>query len=151
MDLLDLCCIIKVKHQTANQFHPLRSIVLQVQAEVKKRWQVFLFTHHLQVRSCFQGAPLKHLWKHTRGQHPQRCRQSDTYDEASASATHPHLFQVAVCAGGEGLQVAKAKAPAPSGRNATGLDFLTRKSLSSSDGEITLGETMEEILEESEF
>lgn len=33
----------------------------------------------------------------------------------------------------------------------TGLDFLTRKSLSSSDGEITLGETLEEILEESEF
>lgn len=32
-----------------------------------------------------------------------------------------------------------------------GLDFLTRKSLSSSDGEMTLGETMEEILEESEF
>lgn len=33
----------------------------------------------------------------------------------------------------------------------TGLEFLTRKSLSSSDGEMTLGETMEEILEESEF
>lgn len=123
----------------------------EVQAELKKRWQLFLFTHHPQVRSCFQGAPLKHLWKHTRGQHPQRSRQSDPYDEASASATHPHLFQVAVCAGGEGLKVAKAKGPAPSGRKATGLDFLTRKSLSSSDGEITLGETMEEILEESEF
>uniref|UniRef100_A0A3B5L7G1 Uncharacterized protein n=1 Tax=Xiphophorus couchianus TaxID=32473 RepID=A0A3B5L7G1_9TELE len=31
------------------------------------------------------------------------------------------------------------------------LDILTRKSLSSSDGEMTLGETMEEILEESQF
>lgn len=123
----------------------------EVQAELKKRWQLFLFTHHLQVRSCFQGAPLKHLWKHTRGQHPQRCRQSDTYDEAGASAMHPHLFQVAVCAGGEGFKVAKAKGQGPRGRDATGLDFLTRKSLSSSDGEITLGETMEEILEESEF
>lgn len=64
---------------------------------------------------------------------------------------HPHLFQVAVCAGGEGPKVAKAKGQGPRGRGATGLDFLTRKSLSSSDGEITLGETMEEILEESEF
>lgn len=47
--------------------------------------------------------------------------------------------------------MAKAKGQGPRGRDATGLDFLTRKSLSSSDGEITLGETMEEILEESEF
>lgn len=56
-----------------------------------------------------------------------------------------------MCAGGEGLKVATAKGQGPRGCDAPGLDFLTRKSLSSSDGEITLGETMEEILEESEF
>lgn len=122
-----------------------------MQTELKKRWQLFLFTNHFQVRSCFQSAPLKHLWKHTRGRRPQRSRQSDTYDEGGASATHPHLFQVAVCAGGEGLKAGKVKGQGLKGPDATGLDLLTRKSLSSSDGEITLGETMEEILEESEF
>lgn len=45
----------------------------------------------------------------------------------------------------------KVKGQGLKGSDATGLDLLTRKSLSSSDGEITLGETMEEILEESEF
>lgn len=63
---------------------------------------------------------------------------------------HPHLFLVARCAEGAELKVDKANVPTASGRNATELDFMTRKSLSSSDGEITLGETMEEILEESE-
>lgn len=54
--------------------------------------------------------------------------------------------------GGGGLGVGRGvKGQVPNGCEKTGPDFLTRKSLSSSDGEITLGETMEEILEESEF
>uniref|UniRef100_A0A3P8TGZ2 Glucagon like peptide 2 receptor n=1 Tax=Amphiprion percula TaxID=161767 RepID=A0A3P8TGZ2_AMPPE len=87
----------------------------EVQAELKKRWQLFLFANHFKVRTCIRGAPLKHLWKCTRG-HRSQCSR-------------------------HGLKCCEA----------TGLDFLTRKSLSSSDGEMTLGETMEEILEESEF
>ncbi|KAE8284650.1 Glucagon-like peptide 2 receptor [Larimichthys crocea] len=121
----------------------------EVQAELKKRWQVFLFTNHFQVRRCFRGVPLKHLWKHTRGHRPQGSRQSDSYDEAGTSTIHPHLLQVAVRGGVGGL--GEVKCQGLKGSDTPGLDFLTRKSLSSSDGEITLGETMEEILEESEF
>lgn len=93
--------------------------------------------------------PLKHLWKRTRGHHQQCSRQSDSYDEGGASTTHPHLLQVAVRGGVGGLGVGEVKGQGLKGCDT--LDFLTRKSLSSSDGEITLGETMEEILEESEF
>lgn len=50
-----------------------------------------------------------------------------------------------------GLGLGEVKGQGSKGCGTTGLDFLTRKSLSSSDGEMTLGETMEEILEESEF
>ncbi|KAM9816993.1 glucagon-like peptide 2 receptor [Neosynchiropus ocellatus] len=115
----------------------------EVQAEVKKRWQLFLFTHHFQVTTCVRSAPLKHLWKFTR---QPRCQQS--CDEATASRANPHSLQVVVRGGLERLQV---KGQALKGCNAVTLDFLTRKSLSSSDGDMTLGETMEEILEESEF
>uniref|UniRef100_A0A673AJG5 G-protein coupled receptors family 2 profile 2 domain-containing protein n=1 Tax=Sphaeramia orbicularis TaxID=375764 RepID=A0A673AJG5_9TELE len=123
----------------------------EVQAELKKRWQLFLFTNHFQVRSCFRSTPLKHLWKCTRGRHPHCSRQSESYDEGGASTTHPHLLQVAVHGGGRILGVSEVKGQRLKGGDATGLNLITRKSLSSSDGEITLGETMEEILEESEF
>lgn len=93
--------------------------------------------------------PLKHLWKCTRGHRPQCSRQSDSYDEGGTSTIHPHLLQVAVRGGGGGL--GEVKGHRVKGCDTAGLDFLTRKSLSSSDGEITLGETMEEILEESKF
>lgn len=91
------------------------------------------------------------MWKCTRGHRPQCSRQSDSYDEGGISTTHPRLLQVAVCGGGGGLGVGEVKCQGLKGCDTTGLDFLTRKSLSSSDGEITLGETMEEVLEESEF
>ncbi|XP_029311754.1 glucagon-like peptide 2 receptor [Cottoperca gobio] len=123
----------------------------EVQAELKKRWQLFLFTNHFQVRSCFQSVPLKHLWNCTRRRRQQCSRQSDSYDEGSTSTTHPHLLQVAVHGRGGRLGLVEVKGQGLKGCDTTGLDFLTRKSLSSSDGEMTLGETMEEILEESEF
>ncbi|XP_058476217.1 glucagon-like peptide 2 receptor [Solea solea] len=123
----------------------------EVQTELKKRWQLFLFTNHFQVRGCFQGAPLKHLWKCTRWRHTQCAQQNDSYDEGGTCATHPHLHQVAVHGGGGVLRVGEVKGQGLKGGDIAGLDFLTRKSLSSSDGEMTLGETMEEILEESEF
>ncbi|XP_039991546.1 glucagon-like peptide 2 receptor [Xiphias gladius] len=123
----------------------------EVQAELKKRWQLFLFTNRFQVRGCFRGLALKHLWKYTLGHHPQGSRQSDSYDEGGTSITQPHLLQVAVHGGSGVLGVGKVKGQGLKGFDVAGLDFLTRKSLSSSDGEMTLGETMEEILEESEF
>ncbi|XP_072229429.1 glucagon-like peptide 2 receptor [Leuresthes tenuis] len=123
----------------------------EVQAELKKRWQLFLFTNHFKVGTCFRGAPLKHLWKCTRGQHPQCSRQCDSYDEGGTSTIHPHLLQVALHRGGGVLGLGEIKGQGLKGYDAPGLDFLTRKSLSSSDGEMTLGETMEEILEESQF
>lgn len=58
---------------------------------------------------------------------------------------------MALSGGGSGLGAAQVKGHRLKGTDLTGLDFLTRKSLSSSDGEVTFGETMEEILEESEF
>ncbi|KAM9716822.1 glucagon-like peptide 2 receptor [Menidia menidia] len=121
----------------------------EVQAELKKRWQLFLFTNHFKVRPCFRGAPLKHLWKYTRGRHPRGSRQCDSYDEGGTSTTHPHLLQVAVHSGA--LRLGEMRGQGLKGYDTPGLDFLTRKSLSSSDGEMTLGETMEEILEESQF
>ncbi|XP_069564932.1 glucagon-like peptide 2 receptor [Brachyistius frenatus] len=123
----------------------------EVQAELKKRWHLFLFTNHFKIRTCFQGAPLKHLWKCTRGHRPRCSRQSDSSDEGGTSRTHLHLLQVAVHGGGGAFRLGEVKGHWANGCDATRLDFLTRKSLSSSDGEITLGETMEEILEESEF
>ncbi|XP_061912345.1 glucagon-like peptide 2 receptor isoform X4 [Entelurus aequoreus] len=117
----------------------------EVQAELKKRWQIFMVTNNFQFRSCFQGTPLKHLWKSTRRHRPQ-CQRRGSFEEGGLSIMHPHLLQVTLrdgC-GANGLNDVR-------GCDTTGLDFLTRKSLSSSDGEITHGETMEEILEESEF
>lgn len=54
--------------------------------------------------------------------------------------------------GGRGVGIRReVKGQGPGECDPAGLDLLTRKSLSSSDGELTLGETVEEILEESEF
>ncbi|XP_053269982.1 glucagon-like peptide 2 receptor [Pleuronectes platessa] len=123
----------------------------EVQAELKKRWQLFLFTNPFQVRGCFRGAPLKHLWKCTRGHRPPCARQNDSCNEGGTYPTHPHLHQVAVHGRCGVLGLGEVKGQGLKDCNLTGLDLLTRKSLSSSDGEMTLGETLEEILEESEF
>lgn len=123
----------------------------EVQAELKKRWQLFLFTNHFQVWSCFRGTPLKQLWKCTRGRPPHSSRQSESYDEGGTSGTHPQLLQVALKTDAVVLGTGKVKGQGMKGSVADGLDLITRKSLSSSDGDMTLGETMEEILEESQF
>lgn len=67
------------------------------------------------------------------------------------STMHPRFLQVAVNGERGAHGVREVKGQGLKGCDATGLDFHTRKSLSSSDGEMTLGETLEEILEESEF
>ncbi|XP_055085392.1 glucagon-like peptide 2 receptor [Periophthalmus magnuspinnatus] len=114
----------------------------EVQAELKKRWQLFLFTHHFTVRSCFRGTPLKQLWKSTRGRRPQCAVHSESYEEGGASGrSRPPLLPV----------VLKSTVPGSCSRAQGGQEGLTRKSLSSSDGDMTMGETMEEVLEESQF
>lgn len=123
----------------------------EVQAELKKRWQIFLFTNHFKVRSCFRGAHLKHLWKCTQGPHPRCSRQSESYDEGATSTANTNQLQVVVYGPSQAVGLGRAKGSGDRGSHPTGLNLLTRKSLSSSDGEMTLGETMEEILEESEF
>ncbi|KAJ3607430.1 hypothetical protein NHX12_024481 [Muraenolepis orangiensis] len=117
----------------------------EVQAEVKKRWQLFLFTHRFQVRSCLGATPLKHLWKCSRGRgQTQSQQQSEWCDEAggaSSSVTtttsaHPRLLQVAVHGG----------CLAPGDVKGQREHRFCDKRPSSSDGE-----TLEEILEEMEF
>ncbi|XP_013880469.1 glucagon-like peptide 2 receptor [Austrofundulus limnaeus] len=123
----------------------------EVQAELKKRWQLFLFTNHFKVRSCFSGVDFKHLWKCSQGQDPRRSKRCVSNNRGNTLTPHPQLLQVTVHGGGGVLGQGEIKGQGIKGYDAPGLDFLTRKSLSSSDGEMTLGETMEEILEESQF
>lgn len=61
---------------------------------------------------------------------------------------HPQLLQVAVHGGG--WVSVRGEGQGAGGCDTAGLD-ITSKSLSSSDGELTLGETVGEILEEIEF
>ncbi|XP_045081644.1 glucagon-like peptide 2 receptor [Coregonus clupeaformis] len=126
----------------------------EFQAELKKHWQQFLFTNHFQVTPCidFRGAPIKHLWKCSRGQRPHGSQQSESYEKGGGHATHSHLLQVAWQGeGGGGVEGGEVAGGIGRGREMGGLEFHTRKSLSSSDGEMTLGETVEEIVAESEF
>ncbi|XP_008313439.1 glucagon-like peptide 2 receptor [Cynoglossus semilaevis] len=116
----------------------------EVQAELKKRWQLFLFTSHFQVTEC---APLKLIRKCTRrSQH-----LGDCYDDTSPNNNQLRPCQAAPQRGGQTLGAGEVKVQGVMGCDVTRLDFRTRKSLSSSDGEMTLGETVEEVLEESEF
>uniref|UniRef100_A0A8C6U6L8 Glucagon-like peptide 2 receptor n=1 Tax=Neogobius melanostomus TaxID=47308 RepID=A0A8C6U6L8_9GOBI len=119
--------------------------LLKVQAELKKRWQLFLFTHHVTLRSCVRGTQLKQLWKSTHGRRPHcSAHNSESCEEGGyLGSLRPQLLQAAL----------KSVAPGSShrGQQARGQETLTRKSLSSSDGDMTMGETMEEVLEESHF
>ncbi|XP_017548612.1 glucagon-like peptide 2 receptor isoform X2 [Pygocentrus nattereri] len=115
----------------------------EVQAELKNRWQVYLFANHFEVHNCFTRMHPKHLWKKSRKAPRHPTDHSDSYEDGSHVPTRDQaqLTQVTVQSAVEEVSCARC----------TGLEFYTRKSLSSSDGEMTLGETMEEILEESEF
>uniref|UniRef100_A0AAQ4P829 G-protein coupled receptors family 2 profile 2 domain-containing protein n=1 Tax=Gasterosteus aculeatus aculeatus TaxID=481459 RepID=A0AAQ4P829_GASAC len=121
----------------------------EVQAELKKRWQLFLFTNHAQFRSCFWSVPLKYLRRNTRMHRPHCSQQNNLFDKDITFTTHPHLLQLAVHEGGPGLAIGEVKRLKDC--DTTGHVFLNRKSLSSSDGGLTLAETMEEIQEESQF
>ncbi|KAG5262660.1 hypothetical protein AALO_G00277440 [Alosa alosa] len=124
----------------------------EVRAELKKRWQLFTCTHHLDMHNCVQGIHPKYLWK---------CSQRSAVAQSSVDNSETYQEGGASCGGGGNSGLTHTthllQVPAQCGRNpqwagrVTALEFYPRKSLSSSDGEMTLGETMEEILEESEF
>ncbi|XP_026133144.1 glucagon-like peptide 2 receptor [Carassius auratus] len=112
----------------------------EVQAELKKKWQLFMSSNHFEAHNCFADIHPKHLWKCSQKRPRQTTEQSGSNEEGSHAPTQGHPLQVTVQSA-EDLQCGRS----------FGLEFYTRKSLSSSDGEMTLGETMEEIIEESEF
>lgn len=131
-------------HCTYCKYH---LFLFQVRAELKKRWQEFTCGQRLDIRNCVRGMHPKYLWK---------CSQRTA--AAQSAVNHSETYQEA--GGGSGDQMHTThllQVPAQAGKNpqwvgrVTALEFYPRKSLSSSDGEMTLGETMEEILEESEF
>ncbi|XP_048027544.1 glucagon-like peptide 2 receptor [Megalobrama amblycephala] len=112
----------------------------EVQAELKKRWQLFVSSNHFEVHNCFADIHPKHLWKCSQKSPGQNTEQSEYNEDRGHAPTPAHQLQVAV----------QSAEDVACGRS-SGLEFYMRKSLSSSDGEITSGETMEEIIEESEF
>ncbi|XP_051523204.1 glucagon-like peptide 2 receptor isoform X2 [Myxocyprinus asiaticus] len=133
-------------HLTLSSFHGLLVAVLycfangEVQAELKKKWQVFLVKNHFEVHNCFADIHPKYLWKCSQKNPRQTTEESESNEEGNYAPTQEHALQVPV----------QSAEDVTCGWS-TGLEFYTRKSLSSSDGEMTLGETMEEIIEESEF
>ncbi|KAG7281328.1 hypothetical protein CRUP_023479 [Coryphaenoides rupestris] len=145
--LVDEC--VEGSGRYARNFINLTLSSFQVQAELKKRWQLFLFTNRFQVRNCLRATPLKHLWKCSRGrgQHHSQ-QQSESCDEAGGASTttttsaQPRLLQVAVHGGGGVPGQLKGQSE---------VKRFCDKRLSSSEGEMTQGETLEEIVEEAEF
>ncbi|MCJ8738373.1 hypothetical protein PDJAM_G00035010 [Pangasius djambal] len=111
----------------------------EVRAELKNRWQVFV-SNHLEDHNCFTRMHPKYLWKKSWKGTGHPSDHSDSYEERSHAPTQTQLTQVTIQSG---VELSCGQCP--------GLEFYTRKSLSSSDGDMTLGETMEEILEESQF
>ncbi|MGH0149860.1 UNVERIFIED_CONTAM: hypothetical protein FKN15_047844 [Acipenser sinensis] len=102
----------------------------QVQAELKKRWRLLFTSHFERAADCILGKHFKYLGKYSKRRPNHYFHQSEFYIDGR----RPSSMQF--------LQV-------PLRRNA--MEYFTRGSVSSSEGEGTLGETLEEILEESEI
>uniref|UniRef100_A0AAY4BPM9 Glucagon-like peptide 2 receptor n=1 Tax=Denticeps clupeoides TaxID=299321 RepID=A0AAY4BPM9_9TELE len=104
----------------------------EVQGELKKRWQLFRLARRLEVHSCCHRMRPGILQRCHPG-HPGHTFAQNELGGAGVDHARPQTEPMAVQSAGQVQQ----------GHG--------RKSLSSSDGEMTLGETMEEILEESAF
>ncbi|KAG7325278.1 hypothetical protein KOW79_011594 [Hemibagrus wyckioides] len=111
----------------------------EVRAELKNRWHVFV-SNRLEDHNCFSHMHPKYLWKKSLQGTGHPSDHSDSYEERSHAPTQTQLTQVTIQSG---VELSCGQCPS--------LEFYTRKRLSSSDGDMTLGETMEEILEESQF
>ncbi|XP_028821410.1 glucagon-like peptide 2 receptor [Denticeps clupeoides] len=125
-------------HLTLSSFQGFLVAVLycfangEVQGELKKRWQLFRLARRLEVHSCCHRMRPGILQRCHPG-HPGHTFAQNELGGAGVDHARPQTEPMAVQSAGQVQQ----------GHG--------RKSLSSSDGEMTLGETMEEILEESAF
>ncbi|XP_067285740.1 glucagon-like peptide 2 receptor [Pseudorasbora parva] len=133
-------------HLTLSSFQGLIVAVLycfaneEVKAELKKRWQLLVSSSHFEVHNCFPEIHPKNLWKSSQKSPGQNTEPSQSKEDGGHAPTQTRP-----------LQLADQSAEDVTCGRSSGLEFYMRKSLSSSDGEMTLGETMEEIIEESEF
>lgn len=82
----------------------------------------------------------KYLWKKSLKGTGRPTEHSDSYEEQSHAPTQTQLTQVTIQSSAE-LSCGQC----------VGLELSIRKSLSSSDGDMTFGETMEEIVEKNLF
>ncbi|KAK6479806.1 glucagon-like peptide 2 receptor [Huso huso] len=98
----------------------------EVQAELKKRWKLFLFANHFErAADCILGKYFKYLGKYSKRRPSHYFHRNEFYRDG--------------------------KRPSSVKLRPTALEYFTRGSVSSSEGEGTLGETFEQILEESEI
>ncbi|KAM9462369.1 glucagon-like peptide 2 receptor [Clarias gariepinus] len=111
----------------------------EVRAELKNRWQVFV-SNHMEDHNCFTCMHPKYLWKKSLKGTGRPTEHSDSYEEQSHAPTQTQLTQVTIQSSAE-LSCGQC----------VGLELSIRKSLSSSDGDMTFGETMEEIVEKNLF
>ncbi|KAG2460549.1 GLP2R protein, partial [Polypterus senegalus] len=111
----------------------------EVQAELKKRWRLFLFTHQNEQASCFLEKPFKYLGKYSSGRRTNHYfNQNECYGDVKRPS-NVQLLQVTTNPTGN---------LCPAGLN-EGQCYTRGGSLSSSEWDGTLGETVEEILDES--
>ncbi|XP_015211539.2 glucagon-like peptide 2 receptor isoform X2 [Lepisosteus oculatus] len=108
----------------------------EVKTELKKRWQLYLFANHFDYRECIVGQRLRCLGKYSKRRPTHYFDHSKSHGERKRSS-NVQLLQVTMRSSGN----LKLQRP-------VGLEHFTRGSVSSSEGEGTLGETLEEILEE---
>ncbi|TSK14597.1 Glucagon-like peptide 2 receptor [Bagarius yarrelli] len=107
----------------------------EVRTELKNRWNMFV-SNYMEDHNCFSRMHPKYFWKRSWKGKGHPADHSDSYEERSHVPTQTQLTQVTIKSGVE-----------PSCEQCPD----TRKSMSSSYGDMTFGETMEEILEESQF
>nr|XP_028572910.1 glucagon-like peptide 2 receptor [Podarcis muralis]XP_028572911.1 glucagon-like peptide 2 receptor [Podarcis muralis]XP_028572912.1 glucagon-like peptide 2 receptor [Podarcis muralis] len=105
----------------------------EVKAELRKKWSHFLLASPFVCMPCFLGKNIKHLGRCSKKEHSNN-------NCFSLEVTQPQSTQVAKQRTGGKAELSFA------------LKHIPRASLSdSSEGEVTMGETTEEVFEESEI